>query len=71
MSRVMIMKRDWTVKQVKKQIFKLFRPVVQASITGQLDRDDPNFSEETVLNAEYKHFFEDNTIENDSENIGN
>ena len=71
-SRIMVMRKDWTVKQVKKHIFKLFRPVIQGPmISGQLDRNDPNYSEESVLNAEYKHFFEENTLENDGENIGN
>ncbi len=68
----MILRKDWTVNQVKKHIFKLFRPVIQGPmITGQLDRNDPNYSEESVLNAEYKYFFEENTIENDGEGIGN
>ena len=39
-------------------------------MTG-VNRNDPNYSEDTVLNAEYKAFFEDGKIENDSENIGN
>lgn len=36
-----------------------------------MDRNDPNFSEEAVLKSEYKKFFDDGRIENDSENIGN
>lgn len=36
-----------------------------------MDRNDPNFSEEAVLKSEYKKFFEEGKIENDSENIGN
>ena len=36
-----------------------------------MDRNDPNFSEESVLRSEYKKFFEDGIIENDNENIGN
>ena len=36
-----------------------------------MDRNDPNFSEDAVLESEYKKFFEDGKIENDNENIGN
>lgn len=37
----------------------------------QINREAPNYSEETVLNAEYKSFFEEDAIENDNEGIGN
>ena len=60
------------MRQVKREIFKLFRPIIQApSINNLMDRNDPNFSEEAVLRSEYKKFFEDGIIENDNENIGN
>lgn len=36
-----------------------------------MNRDDPNYSEETVLNAEYKEFFESQERENDPEGVGN
>lgn len=36
-----------------------------------MDRSDPNFDEDAILRTEYKKFFEDGIIENDSENIGN
>ena len=34
-------------------------------------RGSSGYNEETVLNAEYKAFFEDGKMDNDSENIGN
>ena len=35
------------------------------------DRGDPNYNEETVLESEYKAFFETGAMSYDSENIGN
>ena len=62
-----------TIKQVKKRIFKLFRPIILGSPAGTKlpDRGNPNYNEETVVNAEFKAFFEDNNYGYDSENIGN
>ena len=36
-----------------------------------MNRDDPNYSEQTVLDAEYKSFFETNRRDNDPEGIDN
>ena len=64
--------KDTSLRQVKREIFKLFRPIIQApAINNLMDRGDPNFDEDAILRTEYKKFFEEGVIENDSENIGN
>ena len=72
-SRILVVDKDMTIKQMRKKIFKLFRPIIQGQPMGEgrLNRNDPSFSEETVLNAEYKNFFETGAMEYDSENVGN
>ena len=72
-SRLLIIRKDATCRSVKKQIFKLLRPIIQGGPTvgGNIDRNDGNYDEERVLEQEYKAFFEDNQMDYDSENIGN
>lgn len=61
-----------TLRQAKREIFKLFRPIIQApAINNLMDQNDPNFNQDKILSKEYKKFFEDGYIENDNENIGN
>ena len=55
----MIFKKDMTCRDVKKEIFKLFRPIIQGPPLTGFNRDDPSFNEENVLDREYKAFFED------------
>lgn len=69
---MMTFHKDTSVRQVKREIFRLFRPIIKAPSTKNLiDRFKTDSSEESVLRAEYKHFFEDGAIEGDNENIGN
>ena len=61
-----------TLRQAKREIFKLFRPIIQApAINNLMDQNDSNFNQDKILSKEYKKFFEDGYIENDNENIGN
>ena len=75
-SRIVLFNSNQTPRQIKKRIFKLFRPVIQApSISHVIDRNHPNYSEESVLEAEYKNFFENpvsqEQYEDDGESIDN
>mmetsp|Transcript_3556 Transcript_3556/g.4759 ORF Transcript_3556/g.4759 Transcript_3556/m.4759 type:complete len:131 (-) Transcript_3556:204-596(-) len=72
-SRLLILRKDATCRSIKKHIFKLFRPIVQGSapMSGGVNRNDGDYNEDTVLEREYKAFFEDNQMDYDSENIGN
>ena len=75
-SRIVLFNTNLTPRQIKKRIFKLFRPVIQApSISHLIDRNHPNYNEETILNEEFKHFFENpeaqEQYEDDGENIDN
>ena len=56
-SRIVLLNLNLTPRQIKKRIFKLLRPVIQAPALN-INRSHPNFSEESVLEAEFKHFFE-------------
>ena len=72
----MLFNSNQTPRQIKKRIFKLFRPVIQAPpIAHAIDRNHPSYSEESVIEAEYKHFFENpnaqGQYEDDGENIDN
>ena len=70
-SRLLILNKNSTCRQIKKQIFKLFRPIIQGPVKAGIDRNDSEYNEESVLESEYKAFFEDNQMEYDNENIGN
>lgn len=70
-SRVLILNKDWTCREVKKHIFKIFRPIIQGPVLPGVNRDDPDYSEDSVLEKEYRAFFEDNQMGYDSEYIGN
>ena len=54
----MVFKKNSTIRQVKKEIFKLFRPIIQGPPLTGVNRDDPNYSEDSVLEKEYRAFFE-------------
>lgn len=71
-SRILIFNKELTLRQVKKRIFKFFRPVIfSPPVANMPERGGPGYNEDSVLEAEYKAFFEDGRIEYDSEGIGN
>lgn len=59
-SRILIFNKESTVRQIKKKIFQLFRPIIQGlspdSATGTAK---PSGNEQAVLECEYRAFFED------------
>ena len=70
-SRILIFNKELTLRQVKKRIFKFFRPIILQSNVEQPERGTPGYNEESVLEAEYKSFFETDLMEYDSEGIDN
>lgn len=58
MSRILLLQKSLSERQIKKKIFKLMRPLIQApDITDHLFALIPR-SEEAVLDIEYKSVFE-------------
>ena len=71
-ARILIFNKELTLRQVKKRIFKFFRPIILNTPHAQMpERGGPGYNEESVLEAEYKAFFEDGEMDYDSEGIGN
>ena len=71
-SRILIFNKELTLRQVKKRIFKFFRPIIlRNNNVEQPERGGPGYNEESVLEAEYKAFFETGKMDYDSEGIGN
>lgn len=71
-SRIIILNKDMTLRQVKKRIFKLFRPIVMSNRGVNVpERGSHNYNEESIIEAEYKAYFEENNMGYDREGIGN
>lgn len=56
MSRIVSLKKDITERKIKKRIFKILRPLIQAPEIAHLLKGKED--EETILDLEFKHFFE-------------
>ena len=71
-SRILIFNKESTLRQIKKRIFKYFRPIIlQNSGVDRPERDGPDNNEDAIIEKEYKKFFEDDQMDNDNEGIGN
>lgn len=55
-SRIVSLKKDLTERKIKKRIFKILRPLIQAPEIAHLLKGKED--EETILDLEFKHFFE-------------
>ena len=59
-SRILIFNKESTLRQIKKRIFKYFRPIIlQNSGVDRPERDGPDNNEDAIIEKEYKKFFED------------
>ena len=52
-----------TVRDIKKRIFKFFRPIIKCP-----DINPNGLSEEEILEEEYKYFFENSSYRGENDN---
>jgi len=60
-SRIIYLKKDLTERKIKKRIFKMLRPLIQSPEIAHLLKGKED--EETILDLEFKHFFENGSDE--------
>jgi hypothetical protein len=58
MSRVLLLHKSLSERQIKKRIFKLMRPLIQAPDITDSIKQHTSKNEDTVLDLEYKSIFE-------------
>jgi len=59
MSRMLILQKSLTERQIKKKIFKLMRPLIQAPDIDHQKYSSMEKSEDNILELEYRTLFED------------
>ena len=72
-SRILILRLDMTIRQIRKKIFKLFRPIIEQApdISDYIDSNSSQYNEDNVIEAEYKYFFENENWGIDNEGFNN
>ena len=72
-SRILILDNNMTVRQIRKRIFKLFRPIIEQApdISQHVNPKGSNYNEEAIIEAEYKYFFENKNFTTDDEGFDN
>lgn len=55
-----------SVRQIRKRIFKICRPIIWQgqNIPNLANKDSPNYNEDSIIEAEYKYFFENQRFQN-------
>ena len=71
--RILILTNTMTLRQVRLRIFKLFRPIIEQApdISRSINLKGDNYTEDDILEAEYKYFFESNNFPKDGDGFDN